>query len=61
MNNFLSYLGNVRAELRHVVWPKPRTAALHTGLILLISAFAGVFIGLLDYGLTSLVGAIITN
>lgn len=61
MKDFLSYLGNVRGELRHVVWPKPRTAAFHTLLILLISAATGVFIGLLDHGLTTLVGMFIMN
>jgi preprotein translocase SecE subunit len=60
MKNFLSYLKNVRGELVHVVWPKPRQAAVHTVLILAISALVAVFIGLLDYLLTSLVGSIVT-
>lgn len=59
MKNFISYLANVRAELRHVVWPKPRTAAMHTLVIILISAFVAVFIGVMDYLLTSLVGVLI--
>lgn len=60
MKDFISYLTNVRGELSHVVWPKPRVAALHTLAILLMSAFAAVFIGLLDYALTSLIGLLIT-
>ena len=59
MKNFLSYLANVRGELKHVVWPKPKTAAIHTLIILLISAFVAVFIGFADYFLTSLVGMIV--
>lgn len=59
MSSFISYLKNVRAELKHVVWPSPKTAAMHTLLIILISAFVAVFIGVLDYLLTSLVGSFI--
>jgi len=59
MKNFFSYLKNVRGELAHVVWPKPRQALMHTLLILIISAFVAVFIGVLDYLLTSLVGILI--
>lgn len=61
MKSFISYLKNVRGELAHVVWPKPRTAALHTVLIVLISATVAVFIGLVDYGLTSLVASIVSG
>ena len=61
MKSFISYLKNVRGELAHVVWPKPRQAAIHTGLILLISAVIAVFIGLVDYGLTNLVNLIISS
>lgn len=59
MSSFITYLKNVRAELTHVVWPSPKTALAHTILIILISAFVAVFIGVLDYALTSLVGSFI--
>lgn len=59
MKSFISYLKNVRGELSHVVWPKPAQAAFHTLLILLISAFTALFIGVLDYALTSLIGVLI--
>ncbi len=61
MKSFISYLKNVRGEFAHIVWPKPRTALMHTGLIILISVIVAVFIGLLDYALTSLVGAIVNS
>lgn len=61
MKSFFSYLKNVRGELAHVVWPTPKQAAMHTLLILLISALVAVFIGVLDYLLTSLVGYIISQ
>ncbi len=61
MKNLISYLKNVRAEMTHVVWPKRNAALMHTLLIILISVFIAVFIGLLDYALTSGVGFIISQ
>jgi len=59
MKSFFSYLKNVRGELDHVVWPKPRTAVGHTILIIIISAATAAFIALLDYLFTSGVGTLI--
>ena len=59
MNSLITYLKNVRGELKHVVWPAPKTAVQHTILIIVISAFVAVFIGVLDYLLTSMVGSFI--
>lgn len=61
MSNFFNYLKNVKAELTHVVWPSRKTILVHTGLIVLLSAVAAIFIGILDYLLTSGVGLIITK
>ncbi len=59
MKSFINYLKNVRVELQHVVWPTRKTALIHTGLVILLSAFAALYIGVLDYLLTSGVGLII--
>jgi preprotein translocase SecE subunit len=61
MKQLASYLKNVRAELGHVVWPSRKTAASHTILIVLLSAFTAVFIALLDYALTGVVGSFVTG
>lgn len=61
MNNLISYLKNVQSELTHVVWPKRNQAMIHTGLIILLSAITAVFIGVLDYLLTSGVGYLISH
>ena len=61
MKSLISYLKNVRGEFAHIVWPKPRQALIHTGLILLISVIVGLFIGLLDYVFTSVVGTIVNR
>ena len=59
MNNFISYLKNVRAELQHVVWPSRKQTIIHTVIVILLSAFAAVFIGVVDYFLTSGVGSLL--
>lgn len=61
MKSLISYLKNVRGEFQHIVWPKPRIALIHTGLIIALSAFIAVFIGVLDYGFTSVVSFIINR
>ena len=49
MNSLVTYLRNVRVELNHVVWPRPRTAIIHVALIVLVTLIvAGIVTGL-DY------------
>lgn len=55
MNNFFTYLKNVRAEMTHVVWPNTRVTIGHVALIVLISVFTAVLVAALDYGFTQAV------
>lgn len=59
MKSLVSYFKNVRAELDHVVWPKPKTAVGHTILIIIISAATAAFIAALDYVFTNVVGSLL--
>lgn len=52
MKGLITYLKNVRGELQHVTWPTQRQAITHVVLILLICAFATVFIAALDLAFT---------
>jgi preprotein translocase SecE subunit len=61
MNNFLSYLKNVRTELSHVVWPNWRQGVLHTVLIMVISAVAALYLSGLDYVFTNIVSTIVSE
>jgi len=61
MQGLITYLKNVQAELKHVVWPSQRQALTHVVLILLISAFATVFIAGLDYVFTTGVQYVLTS
>ncbi len=49
MSSFFTYLRNVRAEMEHVVWPKPRTALIHVALIVVISIITAGIVAGLDY------------
>jgi preprotein translocase subunit SecE len=48
------FLGEVRAELRKVVWPTREEAAKLTGLVIAVSAAMGVLLGLVDYAFAEL-------
>jgi len=49
MSSLATYLRNVRAELDHVVWPRPRTALVHVGLIVLVTIVTALIVSGLDY------------
>lgn len=52
MSSLTTYLRNVRAELDHVAWPRPRTAIMHVVLIALITIVTALIIAGLDYVFT---------
>lgn len=55
MNTLVTYLKQVRTELSHVVWPRPRTALVHVALIVLITVIVGLIIAGLDYGFSTII------
>lgn len=50
-----AFFGEVYSELTKVTWPSREDAARLTLLVLGVSAFMGVFLGLWDFGLSELV------
>ncbi len=46
---FIDYLRDVKAELRHVSWPTKSQAINYTIIVLVISVGTGLFLGLLDF------------
>ena len=50
-----NYIGEIINELKKVVWLKPREWAYLTVLVLIVSLTVGIFLGAIDFGLTSLV------
>jgi len=49
------FFGETIAELKKVVWLKPREAGYLTILVLIVTAIAGLILGVIDLGFTSLV------
>jgi len=49
------FIGETIAELRKVVWLSRREILYLTTLVLIVSAAAGLVLGLVDYGFTGLV------
>lgn len=58
-NNMFNYLREVRAELKHVSWPTRRQALTYTVVVVIVSLATAVYLGLLDYAFTLLVGQVL--
>ena len=57
----VSFLKEVRDELKKVVWPTRDEVIRLTGVVILISVVVGIFLGGTDFILTKLVGLLITR
>lgn len=56
---FKKFLSDVRAEFKKVTWPTREQTLKQTGVVLVIVAITGVFLGMVDFGLSGLVKLII--
>jgi preprotein translocase subunit SecE len=56
--NARTFLVEVRNEMRRVTWPSGREVYATTVVVILVSAFFGVYIWVLDIGLNLVVGRI---
>jgi preprotein translocase SecE subunit len=61
MKSLFTYLRNVRGEMAHVVWPDRKQALVHTGLIIVISAVAALYLSGLDYVFAGVVNRLVTG
>lgn len=61
MKSLFTYLRNVRGELAHVVWPSNRQAAIHTAIVIVVSAIVAVYLSGLDYVFAGVVDRLITG
>jgi preprotein translocase SecE subunit len=50
-----NYISEIINELKKVVWLNRREVAYLTGLVLLVTVIAGLFLGALDFGFSALV------
>jgi preprotein translocase subunit SecE len=47
---FIDYLRDTKAELRHVSWPTKQQTLNYTVIVLVISIGTGIFLGVIDFG-----------
>lgn len=45
----VEYIKETRSELKHVSWPTRQQAVAFTAIVIAISVFVAVFLGLFDY------------
>ena len=55
IERFRTFLSEVRNELKRVTWPSQKEVYATTIVVILTSAFFGVYLFVLDYGINSLV------
>jgi preprotein translocase subunit SecE len=53
------FLSEVRNELKRVTWPSQKEVYATTVVVIVTSAFFGLYLFLLDYGINSVVGWIL--
>ena len=58
-NKIVRYFGEVRAELRKVIWPSRQEATNLTLIVLAVTVSMSIFLGLVDWLLTRLFTLII--
>ena len=51
--SFIQYLKDTRGELRHVAWPTQSQTTIYTALVIAVSIFAALYLGLFDFLFTS--------
>jgi preprotein translocase SecE subunit len=49
MSNFINYLKDTLAELKHVSWPTNKQSVVYTVLVIVISALVAVYVGAFDF------------
>ena len=54
-----TFLGEVVSELKLVTWPNRKETLVTTGVVLILVLILAIYLGLVDYGLSHLVGRFI--
>ncbi len=57
--SFIDYLKDTRAELRHVAWPTQSQTIVFTVLVVVLSIFVSLYLGLFDYIFTGALKSVV--
>jgi len=52
--SLIQYLKDTKAELKHVSWPSRKQTLIYTSLVIAISVFVAVYLGVFDFVFSSL-------
>ncbi len=55
----VKFLGQVRSELKKVVWPNKKEVIRMTTTVIIVSLMVSLYIGALDYGFTKIMEVMI--
>ncbi len=58
--SFIQYLKDTKAELSRVSWPSKRQTMIYTALVVLVSLFMAIYLGIFDYLFTNILSRIVT-
>lgn len=58
--SFVNYLKETKGELRHVNWPTRRQATIFTVVVIVLSIFVSLYLGLFDFLFTTVLQEVIT-
>jgi preprotein translocase subunit SecE len=61
MQNFINYLKDTKAEMKHVSWPTKDQTVAFTLLVIALSVFIAVLLGVFDVGFSKAVGFLISR
>lgn len=61
MKKIISYFKEVKAELKHVTWPKRTDVIKLTLTVLLVSVIVGIYVGGVDFVLTKLLEKLVAK
>ena len=59
MDKVINFLRDVRVELSKVTWPTKEQLAKYTLIVIGISAFIAIFLGIVDFGLQKIIDRIL--
>ena len=59
MNKVVKFLKEVQTELKKVIWPTRPQALRLTAIVIGVSLAVGLYVGVLDYALTKVVGMVV--
>lgn len=61
MKSALGFFSEVKSELSKVTWPKKNEVLRLTGIVILVSAIVGFYVGGLDYLFTNLLTKLLSR